>query len=87
MVLGAYIITPDFEGMGAVYLPLVLAAVGIIMSIIGTFFVKVKDRVFALFIFDASFLKRAEFDLFPVVWSCPEGRKSFSFSKSEYIGN
>ena len=43
MVLGAFIITPDFSGLGAVYLPLVLAAVGIIMSIIGTFFVKVKD--------------------------------------------
>ncbi len=43
MVLGAYIFTPDFDGLGAVYLPLVLAAVGIIMSIIGTFFVKVKD--------------------------------------------
>ncbi len=43
MVLGAYIFTPDFEGLGAVYLPLVLAAVGIVMSIIGTFFVKVKD--------------------------------------------
>ncbi|TBN02356.1 sodium-translocating pyrophosphatase [Hyunsoonleella flava] len=43
MVLGAFIITPDFNGLGAVYLPIVLAAVGIIMSIIGTFFVKVKD--------------------------------------------
>jgi K(+)-stimulated pyrophosphate-energized sodium pump len=43
MVLGAFIITPDFTGLGAVYLPLVLAAVGILMSIIGTFFVKVKD--------------------------------------------
>ncbi len=43
MVLGAFIITPDFAGLGAVYLPLVLAAVGIIMSIIGTFFVRVKD--------------------------------------------
>jgi K(+)-stimulated pyrophosphate-energized sodium pump len=43
MVLGAFIITPNFGGLGAVYLPLVLAAVGIIMSIIGTFFVKVKD--------------------------------------------
>ena len=43
MVLGAFIITPEFDGMGAVYLPLVLAAVGILMSIIGTFFVKVKD--------------------------------------------
>ena len=43
MVLGALIITPSFDGMGAVYLPLVLAAVGIIMSIIGTLFVKVKD--------------------------------------------
>ncbi len=43
MVLGAFIITPDFAGLGAVYLPLVLAAVGILMSIVGTFFVKVKD--------------------------------------------
>ncbi len=43
MVLGAFIITPEFNGLGAVYLPLVLAAIGIIMSIIGTFFVKVKD--------------------------------------------
>src|SRR6056300_49147 len=43
MVLGAFIITPDFNGLGAVYLPMVLAAVGIIMSIIGTFFVRVKD--------------------------------------------
>ena len=36
-------LTPNFDGLGAVYLPLVLAAVGIVMSIIGTFFVKVKD--------------------------------------------
>ena len=43
MILGAFILTPNFEGLGAVYLPLVLAAVGIVMSIIGTFFVKVKD--------------------------------------------
>ncbi|TWO32072.1 sodium-translocating pyrophosphatase [Seonamhaeicola sediminis] len=43
MVLGALITTGNFDGLGAVYLPLVLAAVGIIMSIIGTFFVKVKD--------------------------------------------
>jgi len=43
MVLGAYIFTPDFNGLGAVYLPLVLAATGIVMSIFGTFFVKVKD--------------------------------------------
>ncbi|MBL4745343.1 MAG: sodium-translocating pyrophosphatase [Flavobacteriaceae bacterium] len=48
MVLGAvYATLPEFaeqfDGLGAVYLPLVLAAVGIIMSIIGTFFVRVKD--------------------------------------------
>ena len=48
MVLGAvYATLPEFresfDGLGAVYLPLVLAAVGIVMSIIGTFFVKVKD--------------------------------------------
>lgn len=43
MVLGALIITDGFDGLGAVYLPLVLAAVGIIMSILGTFLVRVKD--------------------------------------------
>ncbi|SDQ28489.1 sodium-translocating pyrophosphatase [Flagellimonas zhangzhouensis] len=48
MVLGAVFAgLPEFQsaydGLGAVYLPLALAAVGIIMSIIGTFFVKVKD--------------------------------------------
>ena len=48
MVLGAAFtqipaFADAFDGLAAVYLPLVLAAVGIIMSIIGTFFVKVKD--------------------------------------------
>lgn len=48
MVLGAAFVTlpafqTSFDGLGAIYLPMVLAAVGIIMSIIGTFFVKVKD--------------------------------------------
>ena len=43
MVLGALISTPDFNGLGAVYLPLALSAVGIVMSIIGTFFVRVKE--------------------------------------------
>ncbi len=43
MVLGALIVTPGFDGLGAVYLPLALAAIGIIMSIIGTFFVRVKE--------------------------------------------
>ena len=43
MVLGAFIVTPEYSGLGAVYLPLALAAIGIIMSIIGTFFVKVKE--------------------------------------------
>jgi len=49
MVLGgAFVALPvfkenGFDGLGPVYLPLALAAVGIIMSIIGTFFVKVKD--------------------------------------------
>ena len=48
MVLGAaFAALPEFassfNGLGAVYLPLVLAAAGIIMSIIGTFFVRVKE--------------------------------------------
>ena len=50
MVLGAtfiggagYLSSNEFGGMNAVLLPLVLAAVGIFTSILGTFFVKVKD--------------------------------------------
>lgn len=48
MVLGAsFAVLPEFkasfDGLGAVYLPLVLAGAGIVMSIIGTFFVRVKD--------------------------------------------
>ncbi|MBT8205442.1 MAG: sodium-translocating pyrophosphatase [Eudoraea sp.] len=48
MVLGATFVTmpefaSSFDGLGAVYLPLALAAAGIVMSIIGTFFVKVKE--------------------------------------------
>lgn len=49
MVLGA-VFVPGFiklggawSGLGAVLLPLALASVGIIVSILGTFFVKVKD--------------------------------------------
>ncbi|MDO9275328.1 MAG: sodium/proton-translocating pyrophosphatase, partial [Lutibacter sp.] len=43
MVLGASFVTipafqTSFDGLGDIYLPMVLAAVGIIMSIIGTFF-------------------------------------------------
>ena len=48
MVLGgAFLVLPEFDdqfgGLGAVLLPLTLAAAGIIMSIIGTFFVRVKE--------------------------------------------
>ncbi|MDA9596895.1 sodium-translocating pyrophosphatase [Flavobacteriaceae bacterium] len=43
MVLGASLINPNLDDLGAVYLPLVLAALGIIISIIGTFFVKVRE--------------------------------------------
>ena len=48
MVLGAAFFSIEefktgFNGLGAVLLPLVIASVGIIMSIIGTFFVKVKE--------------------------------------------
>ncbi|MEQ9149598.1 MAG: V-type H(+)-translocating pyrophosphatase, partial [Cytophagales bacterium] len=46
MVLGAAFVTvTDFpmDGLGAVVLPLALAAVGILVSILGTFFVKVKE--------------------------------------------
>lgn len=48
MVLGAAFMGVDgfgdyFEGLGAVLLPLMLAGIGIVSSIIGTFFVKVRD--------------------------------------------
>ncbi len=48
MVLGAaFVALPEFaeyfDGLGGVLLPLALAAAGIVMSIIGTFFVRVKD--------------------------------------------
>lgn len=51
MVLGNYLIkdmggniTDNFGGMGPILLPIVLAGVGIIFSIIGTFFVRVNDN-------------------------------------------
>ncbi|HYF69716.1 MAG TPA: sodium-translocating pyrophosphatase [Ohtaekwangia sp.] len=47
MVLGAAFMVPGFSdafnGLSAVLLPLVLAGVGIVMSFIGTFFVRVKE--------------------------------------------
>ncbi len=47
MVLGAaFFGSPeftDFNGLGAVLLPLIIAGVGILMSIFGTFFVRVKE--------------------------------------------
>ncbi len=49
MVLGAAFMTPAFiqidnyGGLSAILLPLALAAVGIVMSILGTFFVRVKE--------------------------------------------
>ncbi|MCH6256414.1 sodium-translocating pyrophosphatase [Puniceicoccaceae bacterium K14] len=48
MVLGAaFVALPEFaghfDGLGAVLLPLALAATGILVSILGTFFVKVKE--------------------------------------------
>ncbi len=48
MVLGAaFVALPEFadnfNGLGAVLLPMVLAGVGIVISILGTFFVKVKE--------------------------------------------
>lgn len=49
MVLGAafmsseFVAADKFNGLSAVLLPLVLASVGIVMSIIGTFFVRVKE--------------------------------------------
>ncbi|MGK0389322.1 MAG: K(+)-stimulated pyrophosphate-energized sodium pump [Maribacter sp.] len=51
MVLGNYVIrdmggniTDQFGGIGPILLPIVIAAVGIIFSIIGTLFIKAKDN-------------------------------------------
>ncbi|SHK21296.1 MULTISPECIES: sodium-translocating pyrophosphatase [Reichenbachiella] len=53
MVLGNYIIKDmadagvvhdTFDGMGAILLPIMIAGVGIVSSIIGTFFIKIKDN-------------------------------------------
>lgn len=41
--IGGFATTNDFGGLNAVLLPLVLASVGILTSILGTFFVKVKE--------------------------------------------
>jgi K(+)-stimulated pyrophosphate-energized sodium pump len=50
MVLGAVFVgmggfenTNDFNGLNAILLPLVLSGVGILTSILGTFFVKVAE--------------------------------------------
>jgi K(+)-stimulated pyrophosphate-energized sodium pump len=45
MVLGAAVAvgSDNFNGLSAIVLPMIIAAVGIIFSIIGTFFVKVKE--------------------------------------------
>jgi K(+)-stimulated pyrophosphate-energized sodium pump len=43
MGLGGFETTNDFGGLNAVVLPLVLAGVGIMTSILGTFFVRVKE--------------------------------------------
>ena len=53
MVLGNYIIKDmldagqvltDFNGMGAILLPIMIACVGILASIIGTFLIRIKDN-------------------------------------------
>lgn len=51
MVLGNYVIrdmggsiTDEFSGIGPILLPLVIAGLGIIFSIIGTFFILIKDN-------------------------------------------
>ncbi len=91
MVLGAtFVALPEFRdqfgGLGAVYLPLALAAAGIIMSIIGTFFVRVKEggdpqRALDIGEFGSSgFMLVASFflinALLPETWT--EGGKEFS---------
>ncbi len=42
-IIGAMVIAATFGSVSAVILPLILAAVGIVVSIVGTFFVKTKE--------------------------------------------
>ncbi|MCL4107851.1 UNVERIFIED_CONTAM: hypothetical protein GTU68_001168 [Idotea baltica] len=42
-IIGAMVLGSSFDGLGAVLLPLMLAALGIVSSIIGSFLVKVKE--------------------------------------------
>ncbi len=49
MVLGSETVTPKgvtqmFEGLSPILLPMLIAGIGIILSIIGTFFVKISDK-------------------------------------------
>lgn len=46
MVLGAAVVSPTdaFGGMSAVLLPLIIAAIGIVFSIVGGLFVRIKDN-------------------------------------------
>jgi len=82
MVLGAAFMVPgfvdidNFNGLSPVLLPLVLAAAGIVMSIIGTFFVKVREggspqRALNIGEFGSSFLMIIA-SWFIIKWMLPE---------------
>ncbi|GAB4296620.1 MAG: sodium-translocating pyrophosphatase [Ignavibacteriaceae bacterium] len=92
MVLGAAFMTDGFQdnfnGLSAVILPLIIAGVGIVMSIAGTFFVKVKEggnpqKALNIGEFGSSFLMIIAL-WFIIKWVLPD---SWTFTDPLYTDN
>ena len=96
MVLGAYVvkdmgvINDSFDGISTLLLPLVISAVGIIFSIIGTYFIKVKDGGTEADVQSAlnkgnwgSIIMTAIACYFLITWMLPEEGLSMNFFKGQ----
>ncbi|MEX0965786.1 MAG: sodium-translocating pyrophosphatase [Bacteroidia bacterium] len=82
---GSFATADEFNGLSAVLLPLALASVGIITSIIGTFFVKVKEggnpqKALNMGEFGSSFIMLVA-SYFLITWMLPE---SWTFNGETY---
>lgn len=91
MVLGQEIVVVDkFDGMSPILLPMVICGLGLVFSIIGTFFVRIKDETSsvqnALNIGNwASMILTVIASYFVVMWMLPDGNltlRSASFTKN-----